>query len=114
MSGIAGVTVTIMQGTTVVATLTTNSNGQCNTILNQGVYSVTFSAPGKTPVNTGLTLSQAQTQIIFVLPFTAVGGIDVSATQDATPKMTFQIPALTACLSTASSTPNVGFSKLSN
>jgi len=114
MSGIANVTITIMQGTTVVATLTTNSSGQCNTILNQGTYSITFSAAGKTPVNTTVTLSQANTQIVFVLPFMAVGGIDVSATQVMTPTVMMQIPTLTACPSTASSTPNVGFTKLSN
>ncbi len=72
--GLDNVTITIKQGDNVVATLITDSNGNANTVLNQGTYSVTFSKTGYTTTQTQITLSQNNTQILFAFPLASYGG----------------------------------------
>ncbi len=72
--GLDNVTITITQGSNTIATLITDSNGNANTVLNQGTYTVTFSKTGYTTTQTQITLSQDNTQILFAFPLASLGG----------------------------------------
>lgn len=109
MSGIAGVTIEIKQGTTIIATVTTGGDGTANTTLNPGNYTLTFSAPGKNSVQMPLTITQPSTELIFAFPYAVIGGIDLSAGQNMTPVVSIQIPDLPV-VENNNMTPAVGLS----
>lgn len=62
------VTITITQGGTTIATLTTNDSGLAYTTLNAGVYTLTFTYPNRLPASIEITISTENTYMIFAFP----------------------------------------------
>ena len=67
------VTIVISQEGTTIATLLTNTNGDANTTLNAGNYTVTFTYPNRNPYSTTINIAYDDTMLIFAFPGTPIG-----------------------------------------
>ena len=72
-----GVVITITQGGSTIATLTTDASGDAATILNAGVYTCTFTYPSRLPVATTITLDET-TKLVFAFPSTTISGSSIT------------------------------------
>lgn len=69
MSVFSGVSITLTQNSTTVATITTDSNGYGATTINSGYYTLTFSYPDRAPSSFPITINHNNTYLVFAFPY---------------------------------------------
>lgn len=78
MSVFSGVSITLTQNGTTVASITTDSNGYGATTINAGYYTLTFSYPDRAPSSFPITINHNNTYLVFAFPYYATVGSQIT------------------------------------